>query len=146
MAIMRWNPWGRTESWLEDLERWLPTPWELLPQVAVTRVPQVEVLEEGNDLLVRADLPGFDPANLDVRITEDRVTIRGERREERRAEQQGYYRSERHYGSYARSIDLPCRVDAGRATASYRNGVLEVRAPKLEDGDGQGRRLPIQTH
>lgn len=104
--------------------------------------PQVEVIEHGGKLVVRADLPGMTRDDIEVDVTDNRLVIRGERRSEHEEEEEGYYRSERSYGSFYRAIPLPEGVDAENADATFRNGVLEITMPAPELGER--RRLEIR--
>jgi len=91
--------------------------------------PQVEVFERGNNLVVRADLPGLSREDVDVEVDDDALIIRGERHSDVEDEQEGYYRSERSYGSFYRAIPLPDNVDATQCNATFKEGVLEVTLP-----------------
>jgi HSP20 family protein len=91
--------------------------------------PQVEAFEREGKLIVRADLPGLTKDDIDVNITDDAITIRGERRQQREEKEEGYYRSERSYGSFYREIPLPNGVDSKEANATFRDGVLEITLP-----------------
>lgn len=104
--------------------------------------PQTEVFERGNELVIRADLPGMTKDDIDVDIEDDAIIIRGERRDERTENEQGFYQTERSYGSFYRSIPLPQGIDAEQANASFNNGVLEITMPKPEQKQ-RGRRLEI---
>jgi HSP20 family protein len=106
--------------------------------------PRVEAFQKGDQFIVRAELPGLKKEDVQVELTEDAVTLHGERREEREEEREGYYHSEREYGQFHRSIPLPEGVIAESAQASFRNGVLEItmQAPPAEAS--RGRRLEIQ--
>lgn len=106
--------------------------------------PPVEVFERDGDVVVRADVPGLAPANLDVRVEPESVTIRGEVRAEEQREEGGFFRSERRYGAFRRVVPLPARVEPARARATYRQGVLEVVAPRLPDDQGSGRRVEVR--
>jgi HSP20 family protein len=102
--------------------------------------PQTEIFERDNQLVIRADLPGLIKDDVNVDIEDNRITIRGERRSEHKEEDKGgYYRSERSYGSFYRSIPLPEGVDADKATANFNNGVLEVTMPAPEKKTGSKR-------
>lgn len=105
--------------------------------------PQVEVFEREGQLTVRADLPGLTKDDVQVEVTNDALTISGERKAEKEEKREGYYRSERSYGSFCRRLPLPEGVKAENATATFKNGVLEVtmQAPQRET---RGRRLDIQ--
>lgn len=105
--------------------------------------PQTEVFERGNELVVRADLPGMTKDDINVELEDDRIVIRGERRDERTEDEQGFYHTERSYGSFFRSIPLPQGVDGEQAKADFRNGVLEITMPKPEQTKRRGRRLEI---
>ncbi|MCA1575340.1 MAG: Hsp20/alpha crystallin family protein [Acidobacteria bacterium] len=92
-------------------------------------LPQVEAFEREGKLIIRADLPGLTKDDINVDITDDAIKIRGERRQESEANEEGYYRSERSYGSFYREIPLPSGVNREEANASFRNGVLEITMP-----------------
>jgi HSP20 family protein len=104
--------------------------------------PQTEIFERGNNLVIRADLPGMTKDDIDVNLENDQIIIRGERHDERTEDDQGFYHTERSYGSFYRSIPLPQGIDGEQATADFRNGVLEITMPKPEQKSG-GRRLEI---
>jgi HSP20 family protein len=105
--------------------------------------PQVETFEREGQLVLRADLPGLKKDDVNVEITDDAITISGERRDEDEESREGYYRSERSYGSFFRSIPLPQGVNAEDAKATFENGVLEItmQAPQLQS---RARRLEIK--
>jgi HSP20 family protein len=105
--------------------------------------PQVEVFERGNQLVVRADLPGMTRDDINVEITDGALVIRGERNSEREENEEGYFRTERSYGSFYRSITLPEGVNAENANATFRNGVLEITMPVPKHAE-QRRRLEIR--
>jgi HSP20 family protein len=90
-------------------------------------VPQIEVFREGEQLVVRADLPGMKEQDVRVDIQGDILTIAGERRQEQEDQREGWYHSERSYGSFQRSVQLPQGVNSESADATFENGVLEVR-------------------
>jgi HSP20 family protein len=106
-----------------------------------TWMPDVEVVQKGDQLTIRADLPGMTKDEVSVDVTDKAVTIAGERKREREEEHEGYYRSERSYGSFRRVIPLPEGAITEQAKASFRNGVLEIALPAPPAG--KGRRLEI---
>jgi HSP20 family protein len=105
--------------------------------------PQVEVTERDGQLIVRADLPGLSKDDVQVELTDDAILIRGQRKQEREEKREGYYRSERSYGSFYRQIPLPKGVKTENATATFRDGVLEITMPAPQ-GEALGRQLQIQ--
>jgi len=108
-------------------------------------LPQVEVFERNGKLNIRADLPGLSKDDINVDITDEAVVIRGERQQEKEENKEGYYRSERSYGSFYREIPLPSGVNREEANATFRDGVLEITMPaparqptsrRIEIGEG----------
>jgi HSP20 family protein len=104
----------------------------------------VEVTQQGNELVVRADLPGMKKDDIQVDITDDEVTLSGERRREEETEKGGLYRSERSYGFFTRSIRLPEGAMTDQAKAAFKDGVLEIRMPAPPEQVTRGRRLEIK--
>jgi HSP20 family protein len=105
--------------------------------------PQVEVVEENNQLIVRADLPGLKRDDINVELSDDGVTIEGERKNENEEKGEGFYRSERSYGRFYRRVPLPEGVNAQNAHATFRNGVLEITMPAPKQGERKTRRLEV---
>ncbi len=104
--------------------------------------PQTEVFQRGNELVVQADLPGMTKDDINVDIEDGQIIIRGERQNSREQTEEGFYRTERSYGSFYRSIPLPEGIDAEAAKADFRNGVLEITMLMPEQKQ-RGRRLEI---
>ena len=109
----------------------------------VTWIPEIEVLRKNGDFIVRADLPGMKKENVEVEINGNMLTLSGERKDEKEEKREGYYRSERSYGTFYRQIPLPEGAKTDTATAEFKDGVLEItmQVPKQEP---QARRLEIK--
>jgi HSP20 family protein len=105
--------------------------------------PEIEVLHRNNELIVRADLPGLSRDDVKVDVTDDGITIQGERKREHEEEHEGVYRSERSYGSFCRMIPLPEGAMADQAKATFKDGVLEIVMPAPPEQVRRGRRLEI---
>jgi HSP20 family protein len=105
--------------------------------------PQVEMFERDGQLIVRADLPGLTRDDVKVEVTDNSINLSGERKSEREEKDAGYYRSERSYGSFYRSIPLPEGVNADDANATFKNGVLEI-AMAAPQAKPRGRQLEIK--
>jgi HSP20 family protein len=114
--------------WRSEIEEW---------------APDVEVFHRNNELVVRADLPGLTKDDIKVDVTEDRITLRGERKREHEEEKGGVYRSERSYGSFYREILLPEGAISDQAKANFKDGVLEITMPAPPEQVRRGRRLEI---
>jgi HSP20 family protein len=132
----------------EDMRLGVPPRFDLeleAPEIAEAEwLPSVEVTEHGGRLVVRADLPGLTKDDVHVEVCDDAISIRGERLQEREDQGKGSYRSERSYGSFYREILLPDGIDPDRATASFRNGVLEVTLP-APPRPAKSRTVPIDA-
>lgn len=108
-----------------------------------TWTPRVDISQQGNEIIVRADLPGMDKKDIDIEIDDDMLILRGERRDEREQDENGWVRTEVNYGSFVRSIPLPEGTIADSAKASFTNGVLEVRLQAPPDSVRERRRVQI---
>lgn len=104
--------------------------------------PSVDVADHGEELVVVADLPGFEKADIDLSVADDALTVRAERETDESAESDVYVRRERTSRSVRRTVPLPVTVDADAASATYVNGVLTVTLPK-HDGGESARRIDI---
>ena len=98
-----------------------------------TWAPAVDIFEGENELVVKADLPDIKPEELDIRVENNILTIRGERKFEKKVDEKNYLRVERSYGSFARSFSLASTVNAEAIKADYRDGVLTLTIPKREE-------------
>jgi len=105
--------------------------------------PQVEAFQRGDQFIVRADLPGLKKDDVEIEVTDNAITLKGERKEEHQEQREGFYRSERHYGSFYRTIPLPEGAITESTKANFNNGVLEisVQAPPREVS--RGRRIQV---
>jgi HSP20 family protein len=137
------SPFEMMRRFNDEVDRWFGGTGLRSGRAEAPWMPNVEIFHRGNELMIRADLPGVDKDNVDVEIADDVVTIRGERKQEREEEREGYYRSERSYGTFYRTIPLPEGTITDSAKANFTNGVLEivVQAPPREVS--RGRRIEI---
>lgn len=115
----------------------------LIPQ-QTQWVPSVDVIERDSQLVVRADLPGLSKDDVNVEVTDDMLTITGERREEYEETREGYRHSERRYGRFSRSLQLPEGVNAEQVRATFENGVLEITMPAPQRKQ-HGKRIEIEA-
>jgi HSP20 family protein len=138
------------ERWFEDVFR---KPFSLLrpswfPRVRFPEIeeitPTIDVFEEGDNVVVKAELPGMGKEDIDVKVTDDIITISGEKKKEEKVEKKNYYRMERSYGSFTRSLRLPTEVQTEKAVAKFKEGVLEVRIPKTEEAKKKEKKVSIE--
>lgn len=106
--------------------------------------PDIEVFERGGRLVVRADLPGLSREGVQVVVEGDQLIVKGERHQEHEEKKEGYYRSERSYGSFYRSVPLPQGIDTEAVNATFKDGVLEVDFPAPPRKETGGRRVEIR--
>jgi HSP20 family protein len=122
--------------------RWTPASRALTPSAEMW-APQIDMFQRGNELVVKADLPGMSKDEVKVDVTDDAITITGERRREHEEEREGIYRIERSSGSFRRVVALPEGAITDQAKATFRNGVLEIAMPAPPEQVTRGRRLEI---
>ncbi len=105
--------------------------------------PSVDMYETEDDVVVRADLPGVDQKDIEVTVTDNALTIKGESKYEKEIEDKNVYRRERSYGRFARTLPITAKVRADQAHAEFKNGVLEVIIPKAPEAKEKSFRLDI---
>ena len=96
-------------------------------------IPPIDLAETDEKFVIKAEIPGIDPKEIDISVKDNVLLIKGEKKEEKEEKGKNYYRMERRYGGFSRSIDLPSSVDTNKVTAEYKNGVLEITLQKKED-------------
>lgn len=135
MAIMRWDPFGEMLSMQREMDRIFSRMGARGGDGERTAawMPKIDVLTRGGDLVVKAELPGMRAEDIDISVTENMLSIKGERKEEKKAEDEGYVVRESSYGAFQRTLTLPEGVDASQIKADYREGVLEVTVPKAAE-------------
>jgi HSP20 family protein len=120
--------WRRPFPSLLRPERWRPAETGMM-----MRMPAVDVYEEKDDVVIKAEIPGLSKEDISVQVTDSTLTIKGEKKREEEVKEDDYYRCERSFGSFTRAVALPCDVKADQVKASFKNGVLDVRMPKTEE-------------
>jgi HSP20 family protein len=150
-ALWMGDPFGMVRRFAEDIDRVFEnfrfgggSPARGFGHAASAWTPQVECFRRGDRLVIRADLPGLSKDDIHVELKDDAITIHGERKHEHEEKHEGYFRSERSYGSFMRTIPLPQGVDAEKADASYRDGVLEITLPAPRQEERGGRRIQVK--
>jgi HSP20 family protein len=139
------NPIESLHNEMEELFERFFFGTEIEPYRARTFVPTINVSEDEKEILVTADLPGMEQKDLDVTITKESLTIKGEKKEESDEKGKNYYRMERSYGSFLRVIPLTWEVDEGKAKASFKNGVLKITLPKTPKAQAAAKKINVAT-
>lgn len=110
------------------------------------RSPDFDVVDKDGEIEIRADLPGMEEKDIDVKLSDGALTVSGERREERKeGEEDGnYYLAERRYGAFQRTIPIPDHIDRDKVEASFRKGVLTIRLPKTAEAREKAKRIEVK--
>jgi HSP20 family protein len=145
-AISRFEPFRGT-SLQEQFSHLFNEAWERNPQDAslTTWAPAVDIYETEHELVVKADIPEIKPEELDVRVENNILTIRGERKFEKKVNEENYLRVERTYGSFARSFSLANTVNSEAIKADYSNGVLTLSIPKREEAKPKQIKVNVEA-
>ena len=106
--------------------------------------PSLDLSETADALTLRAELPGIDPAELEISVSNNSLTLRGEKSEESVAEGRRYYKVERRYGTFSRTLRLPCQVEVDDIEATYKNGILNIVMPKSKTHKGQCIKVQVE--
>jgi len=120
-------------------------PWSRETLQGTSWSPAVDIVETENDIVLRADLPGIDPRDVDIQVENGTLTLKGERKFESDVKEDDYRRVERVYGSFLRSFALPSTVDADKVEAEYRNGVLELKLPKRPEAKPKQIKVAVKA-
>lgn len=154
-ADERKNKLQRYSSPLEEMERmfddlfqkrffapsWMPR--FKFPEFADVST-SVDMYEEGDDLIIKAEIPGMKKEEISIDFADDVVTISGEKKSEEHTERKDYYRVERSFGSFSRKLYLPVEIQIDKTHASFKDGVLEIRMPKSETAKRQVRKISVE--
>jgi HSP20 family protein len=146
MAIVRWSPFRDVVGLRDEMDRLFDnfftrsgeqgtfdTPW----------APIVDIYETKESVIIDAELPGMKQSDIEVNVTDNMLTIKGEKKQEKDTKEENFYRVERIYGSFSRSFTLPVGVHADKIKAVYKDGVLKITLPKAEEV--KPKQIPIEV-
>jgi HSP20 family protein len=146
-TLNRWEPFRGAATLQEQVNRLFGNVLEHSGEESnlTSWAPAVDIYETEHELVVKADLPEVDPKELDIRVENNLLTIRGERKFEKRLNEENYLRVERAYGSFSRSFSLANTVNAEAINAGYQNGVLTLTIPKREEAKPKQIKVNVGT-
>ena len=146
-TIARWEPFRGAASLQDQVNRLFSDVLERKSEESslTAWAPSVDIYETEHELVVKADLPAVDPQDLDIRVENNILTIRGERKFEKNVNEENYLRVERAYGSFARSFTLANTVNSEAIKADYQNGVLTLSIPKREEAKPKQIKVNVGT-
>ena len=135
MAIVRFEPFRDLQDRMNRLfhESYRAQGAEDDWALGGTWAPAVDIYEQDNNIVLKAELPGVDPKDVDIQLENNTLTLRGERKLDSEVKKENYHRVERAYGAFTRSFTLPAVVDQGKIKAEFKDGVLRVTLPKREE-------------
>ena len=142
MALMRWDPFSDLEPFRQDFSRLFdrysslfgPRGWQ----------PALDLVENDDGFVLKIEIPGMNPEDVDVTVAENSVAISGSVKQEDEHNNEGYLRSERRYGKFTRNISLPVDVVPDKATATFKNGLLTIMMPKDAKSQTKGVKVKIE--
>jgi HSP20 family protein len=153
MTLVKWRPIKEFEEMRRDMERvfddtfepfgrrrWLNPKTEERGAIA----PKINMFDKKSHIIVKAELPGVKKEDVDLTITKDSLTIKGETKKEEEIKETDYYCSECSYGSFLRTIPLPVEIDSGKAKAAFKDGVLTITLPKHEAAKAKEVKVSIE--
>jgi HSP20 family protein len=132
-TLVRWEPLRELTSLQSEMSRWMNGLLEDPGRVTRSWVLALDVWETDSEVVYAFDLPGIPEEKISIEVDDDTLTVSAEREKTEEVTDEGRYRFERRYGSFARAVALPQGVDEDKISARYENGVLEVRVPKPEE-------------
>ena len=133
MKLIRWDALQELVAMNNRLNRTVNDPYTPRTEDAFgTWAPPVDIFEKNDHLVIRAEIPGVQKEDMDVRIENGVLTLQGDRRQDTEVREENAHRLERVYGMFTRTFSLPTTVDAAKVTATYKDGILEVSVPKVE--------------
>lgn len=152
--IAPWRPFTDMMRWERDMEqlfddfmtrrirpfwdeRWWPA------RILGVSAPALDLYEEKDYIVAKVELPGMTKEDIEVNISDGQLTVKGEKKKEEEIKEEDYYRSERAYGAFSRTVELPKGIEVEKAQASFKNGVLEIRLPKSEEA--KKREIPVKV-
>ena len=146
-TVTRWEPFRGATSLQDQVNRLFNDVFERQGgESSLTAwAPSVDIYETEHELVVKGDLPDIDPKDLDIRVENNILTIRGERKFEKKVNEENYLRVERAYGSFARSFTLANTVNSDAIKAEYQNGVLTLTIPKKEEAKPKQIKVNVAT-
>ncbi|MCX6566512.1 MAG: Hsp20/alpha crystallin family protein [Candidatus Aminicenantes bacterium] len=137
MAIIRWDPFRDMVTLREKMNRLfedsLAQKGEEKDMFTSNWAPAVDIYETANELVLTAEVPGIDEKDIEIKVEDNTLTLKGERKFEKETKEENFHRIERSYGSFFRAFSLPNSIDSDRIQAEHENGVLRVVMPKRQE-------------
>ena len=147
--LMNTNPFKDIEMARSEMDRLLDTFLFGRPQKRdiweeIEWLPAIDVAETKNEIVVNVEIPGMDPKEFDISVSEGTLMIKGEKKQEKEEKEENYHLTERRYGTFTRSILLPQEVESDKIRASYKDGILKITLPKSEEAKKNEIKIKVE--
>ncbi|PKM83496.1 MAG: molecular chaperone [Firmicutes bacterium HGW-Firmicutes-13] len=147
--LIRWNPFTELTRMRDELDKIFDETFSRFPgekflSEKVSWQPSVDIYESEDEIVAKAELPGFKRDDINITVTEDSLNISGETKEEKEVEEGNYICKERRWGKFSRYFSLPAPIDTNRVKASYENGVIEIKMSKTEEAKRKSVNIEIE--
>ena len=150
MAIVRWEPFRDQMTAQREFDRLFKeafTPLFGEGELSTrTWAPPVDIYENENDIVLRAELPGVNPKDVEVKVEDNTLYLKGERKFEKETKEENYHRVERSYGSFARSFSLPNSINSEKVKAEFKDGLLTLTLPKREEAKPRTIKIDVSKN
>ena len=150
MPIVRWEPYRDLMTTQREFDRLFKeafTPFNGEGELSTrTWAPPVDIYETENDIVLKAELPGMDPKDVEVKVEDNTLYLKGERKFEKEVMNENYHRVERSYGSFARSFSLPNSISAEKVKAEFKDGLLTLTLPKREEAKPKTIKIDVSKN
>ena len=137
VSLIPWTERKELDRFRSEMDRLFDRFFDIPPLRRFVResewFPAMDVSETSKEVIVNAEIPGMDPKEIDISLNGRVLTVKGERNREHEEKDKNFHRVERRYGAFARSVELPAEVEAGKIDATYKDGVLKINLPKTKE-------------
>lgn len=145
MTLVKWDPFKELLTAHNELGRLFNWTFGLAEDTKANWAPAIDVYEENDKLVVKADLPGVKPEDVEVKVTPTHLVIKGQREDKSEVKKEQFYRFERSYGAFERVIPLPDDIKQEEVAAAYKNGVLEVTLPRTQTAKPKEIKVEVKS-
>jgi HSP20 family protein len=146
-GLAPWRPFREMSTLRDEMDRLWDRffgEWPTLEPVRREWAPFLDVSETKNNIVVRAEVPGLEPKDIDISLIGGVLTIKGEKKQEKEEKDENYHRIERNYGTFTRSVRVPQEVQSDKIEATYKNGVLKITLPKSEEAKKKEIKIKVE--
>ncbi len=144
MAILKWDPFKELQALQDRIDKLFEESLRGRELAATSWTPAVDIYETDDAIVLEAELPGMNEKDIEVKVEDNVLTIRGERKFEEERKEENYYRMERFYGAFQRSFTLPPNIETDKIKAEYKKGILKVTMPKKEQAKPKQIKIEVK--